>query len=51
MSEPERASFLGALPEALFLALVTVGAYSVSFCYEAGYCINYDCGIRHQSYT
>ena len=37
ISEPKRASFLGALPDALFLALVTVGAYWVSFCYEAGY--------------
>ncbi len=41
MSEAERPerpnNFLGPLSDALFLALVTVGAYWVSFCYEAGY--------------
>jgi hypothetical protein len=37
MSEPERKSFLGSLPEALFIAMLTVDAYWLSFRYEAGY--------------
>jgi hypothetical protein len=37
MSEPEPKSFLGSLPEALFIAILTVGAYWLSFRYEAGY--------------
>jgi hypothetical protein len=37
MSEPERKSFLGSLPEALFIAALTAGAYWLSFRYEAGY--------------
>lgn len=37
MTEPKRTSFLESLPEALFIAILTVGAYWLAFRYEAGY--------------
>jgi hypothetical protein len=42
MTESKRASFLGALPEALFVALLTGGAYWLAFVYEAGYLSSFD---------
>lgn len=37
MTEPERTRFLGSVPEALFIAILTAGAYWLAFRYEAGY--------------
>lgn len=37
MIEPERTRFLGSVPEALFIAILTAGAYWLAFRYEAGY--------------
>jgi len=37
MTESERTKFFGVVPEALFIALLTAGAYWLTFRYEAGY--------------
>ena len=42
MTESERVSFLGALPEALFIAILSAGAYWLTFIYEAGYLSSFD---------
>lgn len=37
MTEPEQTKFLGPVPEVLFVAILTAGAYWLAFLYEAGY--------------